>query len=206
MKTVSFRRFPLLVIFALVPGLLPCSAQTLVSGVVPADLRPGTEVTPNVVTLDHESNQSADGFTNDQRLDWFVQNTVAPRGLGAGAAGAAVGIGLNGAHRHGGLGQDFTRRFETHLADTVTANAMEATLGAIRREDPRYYLVPAKPFGGRARNVIRMTFEAYHSHGESNSCFSFPFTRSSHEPSRLRLLTLALVALRIHRCRRADNA
>ena len=158
--TVSSRGLPLLVMFAFLLGARPGNAQTRDSGLAADHPRPGSEA-----ILDHESDESTKDITNGQRLEWFVENTFGPRSLVAGAVSAGLGTDLDNPRRYGGIGQGFGRRYEMHLADTSTGNAMEATLGAIWREDPRYYRVPTESFGRRVRNVIRMTFVAYRSDG-----------------------------------------
>ena len=42
----------------------------------------------------------------------------------------------------------------------ATSNVMEASIGALWGEDPRYFRVPEESLGGRAKNVIKMTFLA----------------------------------------------
>jgi len=51
------------------------------------------------------------------------------------------------------------------LTGISTGNAMEASLGAIWGEDPRYLRAADKPFGSRIRNVVKMTFLAYRADG-----------------------------------------
>ena len=43
---------------------------------------------------------------------------------------------------------------------------MEAGLGALWGEDPRYFRVPEEPLGARIRNVIKQTFMARHADGQ----------------------------------------
>ena len=160
LQIVFFRGFPLLVMLVLLLGVRPGNAQTRDPGLTADDLHPGNEV-----IVDHESDEGAKGRTNEQRLEWFVESTVGHRSLVAGVMSAGLGTGLNRPRGYGSIGQDFGRRYEMRFADISTGNAMEATLGAIWREDPRYYRVPKETFGRRVRNVIRMTFVAYRSDG-----------------------------------------
>jgi hypothetical protein len=46
------------------------------------------------------------------------------------------------------------------LTGIVTGNAIEASLGMLLREDPRYFRVPDRPFKSRIANVVRLTFIA----------------------------------------------
>jgi hypothetical protein len=46
------------------------------------------------------------------------------------------------------------------MTRSVTGNAIEAGVGLILREDPRYFRVPDHPFKARLGNVVRLTFAA----------------------------------------------
>lgn len=52
------------------------------------------------------------------------------------------------------------------LTGVSTGNAIEATLGAAMGEDPRYSHTIHRPFGARVRNVVDLTFRAYHPDGQ----------------------------------------
>ncbi len=52
------------------------------------------------------------------------------------------------------------------LTGISTGNAIEATLGAAWGEDPRYFHTNHQPFGERVKNVIDLTFRAYHKDGQ----------------------------------------
>lgn len=119
----------------------------------------GNEITPE------NNSESGTGITRGQRLDWFIESTMGPRSLVVGVMSAGIGSSLNRPHEYGRTWTGFERRYEMRLAGISTGNAMEATLGAIWREDPRYSRVPEEPFGGRIRNVIKMTFVAYRGDG-----------------------------------------
>jgi hypothetical protein len=161
LRTVSFWRFWLLFMFVLLLGVRPGSAQTSDSGFAVESLRSGTE--PNLDR--HESDERAKTLTSGQRLQWFVDSTMGPHSAVAGVLSAGLGTGLNRPHEYGRTAQGFTQRYEMRFAGIAAGNAMEATLGAIWKENPRYYRVPNEPFGRRVRSIIRMTFVAYRSNG-----------------------------------------
>jgi hypothetical protein len=161
LRTGSFWRCLLLFMFVLLLEARPGNAQTSDSGLAVEPLRSGTEA-----SLDHhESDERAKGLTNDQRLQWFVENTMAPRSAVAGVLSAGLGTGLNRPNEYGRTGRGFAQRYEMRFAGIAAGNAMEATLGAIWKENPRYYRVPNEHFGRRVRNVIKLTFVAYRSDG-----------------------------------------
>jgi len=53
--------------------------------------------------------------------------------------------------------EGFGKRYGMRLTGVVTGNAMEASLGAIWGEDPRYVRVGDQPLGARIKNIIVMT-------------------------------------------------
>lgn len=46
------------------------------------------------------------------------------------------------------------------MTGIVSGNAMEASVGALWGEDPRYFRVPDQPFKARLGHVVRLTFVA----------------------------------------------
>lgn len=99
-------------------------------------------------------------ITGKQRLEWWAVETAWPQHLIAGAILCAVGTGLDRPKEYGPHWDGFAERYGMRLTGVVTGNAMEASVGALWGEDPRYFRIPDQPFGARLRNVIRMTFVA----------------------------------------------
>jgi hypothetical protein len=52
----------------------------------------------------------------------------------------------------------FGERYGVRLTSVAVNNTIEAGLGSLWGEDPRYFRVPEEPFGARVKNVIKMTF------------------------------------------------
>jgi hypothetical protein len=99
-------------------------------------------------------------ITGQQRFKWFAQSTVGPQSLAAGVFSAAFGTATNSPKEYHGSWEGFGKRYGMRLTGVSTGNAMEAGLGAFWGEDPRYFRAADKPFGGRVRNIIKMTFVA----------------------------------------------
>jgi len=161
LRTVLLPGFWLLFMFVFLAGVRPLNAQTNDSGLAAESLLPGNEA----ILDHHESDERANDLTNGQRLQWFLDSTLRPHSAAAGVLSAGLGTGVNRPTEYGRRGQGFAERYEMRFAGIAAGNALEATLGAIWKEDPRYHRVPEKPFGRRVRNVIRMTFVAYRSDG-----------------------------------------
>ena len=58
------------------------------------------------------------------------------------------------------------------MTGIVTGNAMEASIGFLAHEDPRYFRVPDRPFKARVANVIRLTFMARHDDGSFGPAYA----------------------------------
>jgi hypothetical protein len=104
-------------------------------------------------------------ITARQRFRWAVDETVGPVHLIAGLFTAGIGTARDAPHEYGGTWSGFGERFGVRESGVSLSNAMEAGLGALWAEDPRYFRVPEQTLGGRLRNVIKQTFVARHSNG-----------------------------------------
>lgn len=99
-------------------------------------------------------------ITGKERIAWFARSTAGPVSLASGAFSAAFGTGLDDPHEYRGTWAGFGKRYAMRFTGISTGNAMEAGLGAIWGEEPRYFREPDAAFGSRVWHVIRMTFVA----------------------------------------------
>jgi hypothetical protein len=97
-------------------------------------------------------------ITGVQRLEWVAETTAGPQHLAAGIFSAAIGTALNDPHEDGPHWSGFGERYGIRLTGIATGNTMEAGLGAIWGEDPRYKREPEKSFGGRLASVVEQAF------------------------------------------------
>jgi hypothetical protein len=93
-------------------------------------------------------------------MKWFVRSSVGPASLAGGVISAGWGTMLNSPREYGPHWDGFGKRYGMRLTGVVTGNAMEASLGAVWGEDPRYPRAAGRPFAGRVRQIVRMTFLA----------------------------------------------
>jgi len=96
-------------------------------------------------------------ITGEERLKWIVNRTVGPVSLMTGVVSAGIDTWRNSPPEYGPHWSGFGERNGYRAADRTLANSMEAGLGYVWGEDPRYFRVPEKSMGGRIRNVFRMT-------------------------------------------------
>jgi hypothetical protein len=98
--------------------------------------------------------------TGQQRLHWFVKSTVGPESLAGGLFSAGIGTARNKPEEYGPHWGGYADRYGMRLTGVSTGNAMEAGLGAIWGEDPRYFQSKNHTIKGRIGNVMLMTFLA----------------------------------------------
>jgi hypothetical protein len=99
-------------------------------------------------------------ITARQSLRWFITNTIGPPHLVGGIFVSAFGTALDRPNEYGPHWGGFADRYGMRMTGIVTGNAIEASVGLMLREDPRYFRVPDKPFKARVGNVVRLTFAA----------------------------------------------
>ena len=75
-------------------------------------------------------------------------------------------------HEYGTHWVGFGQRYGMRLTGVSTGNAIEATLGAAWGEDPRYFHTVHAPFKERVKNVVDLTFRAYHPDGERHLAYA----------------------------------
>ncbi len=111
-------------------------------------------------------------ITAEGRLGWFVRGTVGPKSLIGGVFSAGIGTAFNNPYEYGPHWNGFADRFGMRLTGISTGNAIEATLGAAWSEDPRYFHTVHAAFAERAKNVVDLTFRAYHDDGERHPAYA----------------------------------
>jgi hypothetical protein len=86
-----------------------------------------------------------------QRIDWIVGGTIGARSLGVGVLATAWQTGWNTPEEWGRTWRGAGKRYAAREADVAISNTIEAGLGAIWGEEPRY--IPAPP--GTVRSRVR---------------------------------------------------
>jgi hypothetical protein len=109
---------------------------------------------------------NANPITGGGRIMWTISNTVGPATLVGDLFSAGLGTAYNQPHEYGTHWDGFGKRYGMALAGSATSNVMEASLGAIWGEDPRYHRAGDGSFGGRLGHVVKFTFLAQNRDGE----------------------------------------
>jgi hypothetical protein len=94
----------------------------------------------------------------EQRAAWVLKGTFGPANLGAGVLTSAWGTWHNSPKEWGPHWDGFGKRYGVRLIDGVSGGTIEAGLGAIWGEDPRYYRKPGRPLRERLNHVVASVF------------------------------------------------
>jgi hypothetical protein len=105
-------------------------------------------------------------ITGGSRAEWAIMSTISIPSFAAGLISAAWGTGFNEPHEYGTSLKGFGERYGMRFAGVATSNAMEASLGALTHEDPRYFRAEGQPFSQRLGHVVKMTFYARNQNGD----------------------------------------
>jgi hypothetical protein len=111
-------------------------------------------------------------ITGEQRLKWFAKSTVGPQSLGSGLLTSAIGTARNSPQEYGGSWTGFGQRYGMRLTGISTGNAMEAGLGSLWGEDPRYFRAPNRSMKSRIGNAVLMTFAARRRDGQLGPAYA----------------------------------
>jgi hypothetical protein len=106
------------------------------------------------------------------RVYWVMTNTIQPLRIFGDAVFAAVQTGIDSPHEYGPHWDGFGRRLGIDLAGAAVSNTMEASLGAIWGEDPRYARLGEGGFGTRMKSVLYQTFTARRRDGEFHPAYA----------------------------------
>jgi hypothetical protein len=99
--------------------------------------------------------------TSQDKLRWFVSSTVSPSRLFiVGPISAGWGTLRNVPSEYGTHWDGFGKRNGMRLTGVATGNLIEATLGSVWGEDPRYFRSGRDGLGNRAKYVVKTTFLA----------------------------------------------
>jgi hypothetical protein len=97
-------------------------------------------------------------ISGKQRMLWVVVGTIGPRSLAGGILTSAYSTALNNPREYGPGWEGFGKRYGMRLTGIAAGNLMEAGVGALWGEDPRYFRAPDESFGKRVEHLIKLTF------------------------------------------------
>jgi hypothetical protein len=107
-----------------------------------------------------------------QRLKWFARSTFGPASLAGSVVSAAFGTALNRPEEYGTHWEGFGDRLGMGVSGNSVSNAMEAGLGSLWGEDPRYFRASGESFGHRVGHIVKGTFIAYNADGHTMPAYA----------------------------------
>jgi hypothetical protein len=114
----------------------------------------------------------ATAFTAEDRFKWVVLATVGPKNLAAGVVVAGIQTWRNDPEEYAPHWDGFAKRYGARLAIGGTINAMEAGVGALWGEDPRYFRAAGQPFKRRVGHIFKMAFVARNRAGKVHPAYA----------------------------------
>jgi len=109
--------------------------------------------------------KAAHPITAGERFRWFACGSVGPESLVGGLFSAGFSTAFNTPREYGPHWEGFGKRYGLRLTGVSTGNAIEAGLGAVLGQDPRYFRATGQPFKTRVGHTIKMTFMAENRNG-----------------------------------------
>jgi hypothetical protein len=100
-------------------------------------------------------------ITKSGRTHWLVKSVVGPDSLAAGVVSAGWGTAFNNPPEYGSHFSGFAQRYGMRFPEVVMGNAIEAGLGAVWEEDPRYDRSGQGPLWQRLRHAATLTVLAH---------------------------------------------
>ena len=116
-----------------------------------------------------QSNPEYPPLSSAARWSWFADETVVPSSLAGGLFSAGFGTLIDQPKEYGTQWEGFGERYGMWLAGTASSNAMEAGIGALWGEDPRYFPATGQPFRTRIGHIVKYTLYGHESRRSDGS-------------------------------------
>ena len=111
-------------------------------------------------------------ITGKERVKWVVRSTIGPQSLAAGVFSAGWGTAFNSPEEYGTHWDGFAKRYGMRLTGVSTGNTIEASLGMLWHEDPRYVPSKEKKFMRRIGHAADLTFRTRYGDGNLHPAYA----------------------------------
>jgi hypothetical protein len=111
-------------------------------------------------------------ISGKQRIQWAALQTFGPESLSVGTLSAGIGTARNNPYEYGPHWEGFAKRYGMRITGIAASNTIEAGLGAIWGEDPRYIRNQTLPFKKRIGNVFLLSFAARNREGKLTPAYA----------------------------------
>jgi hypothetical protein len=115
---------------------------------------------------------SEDLFTFQQRMEWASRNAVSLRRVAGYAVSSAIATATNSPREYGPHWDGYGKRVGLRMSTGATGLFMEAAIGSLWGEDPRYQRAAGQPLKARLWNVAKMTVMARNVNGELRPAYA----------------------------------
>jgi len=112
-------------------------------------------------------------ITPGQRFRWIVNGTLGAPNLAAGVVLAGIATAGNSPEEYGPHWDGFGKRYGLRLTASATQGVLEASIGSMWGEDPRYFRTTGgQPFKTRLAHVAKMTFLSTNRNGDTMPAYA----------------------------------
>lgn len=109
---------------------------------------------------------------SEDRVDWWAESSLGPTSWLTGGFSSGWSTIWNNPKEWKRSPEGFGRRLASRTANVSMANALDAGLGSIWGEDPRYHRKGEGSIGGRAGYIVKMTFFTPYRDGHTRFAFA----------------------------------
>lgn len=111
-------------------------------------------------------------ITQAQRLRWTAFSSVGPPSLAAGVFTSAISTAQNNPPEYGPHWEGYGKRQALRLTGAATSTLMEAELGALWGENPRYRRAVTTSPKGRVWHAVKTAFLSYDRNGNTMPAYA----------------------------------
>jgi hypothetical protein len=111
-------------------------------------------------------------ISGKERIQWAARETFGPQSFLLGTLTAGIGTARDHPEEYGPHWDGFAQRYGMRLTGVATSSTIEAGLGSIWGEDPRYVLAEGQGFGHRVGHVVKLAFAARNREGELRPAYA----------------------------------
>jgi hypothetical protein len=121
--------------------------------------------TAGVVSAQSVSTSTYTPATPKDRLEWFAKSNFSLRTLAGHLVVSGINTWQNSPEEYGPHWDGFGKRIPLRASGVAVNTAIEASVGSLWGEDPRYFRAAGQPFKRRLGHVVKMTFMSYNRQG-----------------------------------------
>jgi hypothetical protein len=132
---------------------------------IPVGVSGQSDIPPKILQQTPPLGSDHDPITKTERTNWLINSVIGPKSLVAGVVGAGWHTALNAPEEYGPHVSGFAKRYAMRFPSLITDNAIEAGLGSLWDEDPRYFRSGERAPWRRLRQAATMTVFAYRKDG-----------------------------------------